>query len=153
MIILKRTKADEAALQEIAIDPDDLKDDGTDYLEKRIKKPWGHEIEKFNNGSVSVWWLHIHSWQQTSMHCHPSKDTVLFVVAGEAVLSTLSYNHEVGAGDLVVIAKGVFHRMTAKASACVLYELETPINKRDLVRLEDSYGRGQGYEKCESTTP
>ena len=47
-----------------------------------------------------------------------------------------------------MIDKGVFHQTTATSnSGAFLMEIETPVNKRDLVRLKDKYGReGEGYE-------
>lgn len=149
MIIVKRTEADERVLAGIPVNPDDLKDDGVDYLNIRINKPWGHEIERYRDDKCSVTWLHIHSGQQTSMHCHPGKTTLLMIVGGEATLSTLSGFHQLGAGDMVIIEKGAFHKTTSNGEPVVLYEMEAPPNKRDLVRLEDAYGRKQGYEKIE----
>ena len=47
-----------------------------------------------------------------------------------------------------MIDKGVFHQTTAiSPKGAFLMEIETPVNKRDLVRLKDKYGReGEGYE-------
>ena len=131
------------------IDPEEMEDDGTDYLGKTIKKPWGHEVEKYRDEHVSVWWLHLFPGKETSMHCHPNKSTLLVIMGGKAILSTLNGDHEIEDGDIVVIEKGAFHRTRSNGSAVVMYELEAPPNKRDLVRLEDAYGRGQGYERVE----
>ena len=48
--------------------------------------------------------------------------------------------------------KGVFHCSKALSpEGIIILETETPINKRDLVRLEDAYGRKEkGYEGIES---
>ena len=149
MIVIHCGKADRAALNAIPVSLSDIEDDGTDYTDVRIKKPWGHELEKFKDDDVAVWWLHLHSGQQTSMHCHPAKVTMIFVVAGVGTLHTLSGSHEISAGELVIIEKGAFHQSAANHESLILYELETPPVKRDLVRLHDSYGRGQGYERIE----
>ena len=81
------------------------------------------------------------------MHCHPHKTTMLVIVARVGVLSTLSGAHGMSEGDLAIIEPGAFHRTASTKDPLVLYEMECPPNKRDLVRLEDSYGRGQGYER------
>lgn len=146
MILVKCTDMDRQVLAGIKIDPATIEDDGTDYAGIRIKKPWGHEVEKYKDANCSVWWLHIHSHCETSMHCHPNKTTLLVIVGGEAILTTLSGQHPLSEGDMVVIEKGAFHKTSATDSSVVLYEVESPPNKRDLVRMEDSYGRGQGYE-------
>lgn len=152
MIVVKCTEADSHALAAIKIDPLEIQNDGTDYLNKRVVKPWGHEIERYHDENVAVWWLHIHSGQQTSMHCHPNKSTLLAITGGKAVLTTLAGSHDLSEGDMVIIEKGAFHRTSSVNGPVVLYEMETPPNKRDLVRLKDSYGRGQGYERPEMGT-
>ena len=147
MIVVRCTEADRKALASVNYDPEELEDDGIDYDNIRVKKPWGHEIQRYHDEKIAVWWLHVHSGQQTSMHCHPGKTTMIFVVGGVGMLHTLSGSHEIGAGELVIIEKGAFHQSAANDTALVLYELESPPVKRDLVRLHDSYGRGQGYER------
>ena len=147
MIVVRCEEADRTALRKIKYDPRDILDDGTDYSKARVTKPWGHEVEMYKDESCSIWWLHIHAGQQTSMHCHPHKTTMLAIVGGEATLISLNGSYELSAGDMVVIEKGAFHRTRSNGQPVVLYELETPANKRDLVRLEDHYGRGQGYER------
>ena len=147
MIVVRCTELDRIALGKIKVDPKDIEDDGTKYEGHRIKKPWGHEIERYADDKVAVWWLHILEEHETSMHCHPHKTTLLIVIGGEAILSTLAGTHSLSDGDVVIIEPGAFHRTTADGGNVVLYELESPPNKRDLVRLEDAYGRGQGYER------
>ena len=149
MIVIKCTEADRQALASVKIDPLQLEDDGIDYDNIRVKKPWGHEIQRYHNDRIACWWLHIHSGQQTSMHCHPGKTTMIFVVGGVGTLHTLSGSHELGAGEMVVIEKGAFHQSAANHNPLILYEIESPPVKRDLVRLHDSYNRGQGYERVQ----
>lgn len=149
MIVVHCTQADKDALASVEVNPSDIEDDGTNYDNIRVKKPWGHEIQRYHDEKVAVWWLHLHSNQQTSMHCHTEKTTMIFVVGGTGTLHTLNGSHELSPGGLVIIEKGAFHQSASNNGNLVLYEVETPTNKRDLVRLHDSYGRGQGYERIE----
>ena len=150
MIVIPCTKADRETLASIPIALSEIEDDGTDYTGVRIKKPWGHELEKYRDEDVAVWWLHIHSGQQTSLHCHVNKTSGFFVMGGEATLRTLGESHLISDGDVVVIEKGAFHQIISNGGPVVLYEFESPANKKDLVRLEDKYGRkGMGYERVE----
>lgn len=146
MIIVRCRQADRDSLKKVKINPEDLKDNGDDYLDVRILKPWGHEKERYRDEDVSVWWLDIRPDKETSMHCHPNKTTLLHVVSGRGWLLTLHGEFKLSEGEVVVIEKGAFHRTRSDSNGMRLYELETPPNKRDLVRLEDKYGRGQGYE-------
>ena len=150
MILVKCTEEDVKALSSVKYDWGDIKDDGIDYDNIRVKKPWGHEVQKYHDDKVAVWWLNLHSNQQTSMHCHPDKTTMIFVVGGRGMLYTLNGSHELSEGELVIIEKGAFHQSASNNGQLILYELETPPVKRNLVRLHDSYGRGQGYERIET---
>lgn len=146
MIVVERRNADVRALASVRYDPRDLADDGRDWRDVHVKKPWGHENEIYRSGALSMWRLIITAGAETSMHCHPSKRTMLMVEAGECVIETLSGRHDLRPGDFAHIEPGAFHRTKTKAGV-TLIEVESPPNKRDLVRLEDRYGRqGQAYE-------
>ena len=147
MIVVKSTERDRDALKEIYADPETLKNDGTKYRGIKVKKPWGYEICRYEDEQCAVWWLHIDAGKETSMHCHPNKSTALLMRGGEATLTTLHAQHDLSPGVVVIIEAGAFHRTSSKGGPVILYEMEMPNNKRDLVRLVDSYGRGQGYER------
>ncbi len=116
------------------------------YVDVLIEKPWGYEYSIFENDSIAIWVLHIQRGFQTSLHCHLTKKTALFVLAGEAALSTLHGAIHLYPGDGVQIHKGVFHSTAALAQEVILIETETPNNKNELIRLHDKYGReGKGY--------
>lgn len=149
MILVRCTEKDKEALKSVEIDPKLLEHDGINYDGIRVKKPWGSETQRYHDDKVAVWWLNLHSQQQTSMHCHPDKTTMIFVVAGRGRLFTLNGDYELSEGELVVIERGAFHQTASNNTMLVLYELESPPVKRNLVRLHDSYGRGQGYERVE----
>ena len=144
MISVAQSDADRARLA--AAGDQDLRDDGTDYAGLVVTKPWGSEWQVFCNAEFSAWRLNINAVAETSMHCHPNKTTVLFVAEGEVEVSTLGKRFNMVAGNSLVIEPGVFHR-TASVAGAVVMELESPTNKRDLVRIDDRYGRaGTGYE-------
>lgn len=124
------------------------KDQPEEYGGKVVLKPWGHEFLIYQNKDVAVWFLHIHPGHATSMHCHPGKLTSLAMLKGEALCSTFASRRTVAGGDAIVIDKGVFHSTKAISDNPIeLIEIETPVDKVDLVRLEDNYGREDaGYE-------
>lgn len=142
------TEEDKEKLKFIIINPETQKDEFFDYSKVLIKKPWGHEYLMFKNDNVAVWALHIKKGFQTSLHCHPQKDTSIVVLSGEALCKTLYEEHKLTHGEGLFLEKGVFHSTKALSSDGILVmETETPTNKKDLVRLNDAYGReGEGYE-------
>lgn len=111
-----------------------------------IPKPWGMEYLLFQMNDVAGWILHINKAEKTSLHCHPSKKTSLIVLDGEVKISFLSSEKNYSTGEKLIIRPGVFHSTEALSNAIIL-EIETPINKNDLIRLKDNYGReGKPYE-------
>jgi len=113
-----------------------------------VKKPWGKEYLCYRNEEVAIWFLHIEKDKQTSMHCHPNKNTGFILLNGKTELSFLRNTIKMKALDKIHIFRSRFHstKATSKGGAYIL-EVETPEDKDDLVRLEDAYGRkGKKYE-------
>ncbi len=107
-----------------------------------VTKPWGYEYLVYENEDVALWFLHINQGEQTSMHCHPKKTTGLILLNGEAELSFLADKRNLKSLDKVMIRRGLFHQTKALSEGGIdLFEIETPNDKNDLVRLKDNYGR------------
>ncbi len=139
---------DRAEFSKLAVEPASLENDFYDYSKVVVKKPWGYEYLIFCNETIAVWILYLRPGAQTSMHCHPHKKTSLVVLEGTVQCSTLRETFERTSGEGLLIDREVFHQ-TANLSGggAFVMEIETPVNKRDLVRLKDRYGReGMGYE-------
>jgi quercetin dioxygenase-like cupin family protein len=107
-----------------------------------VKKPWGYEYLAYENENVGLWFLHIAQNQSTSMHCHPKKTTGLVVLDGEVEVSFLADKRQLKSLDKVMIRRGLFHSTKAiSEQGALIFEIETPVDKQDLVRLNDRYGR------------
>ena len=114
----------------------------TEYKNVIVNKPWGYEYLAYENEHVGLWFLHIDKNQQTSLHCHPKKDTGLIVLDGTVDVSFLNDINRLVAGRKIMIRKGLFHSTKALSEGGAnIFEIETPKLKHDLVRLEDKYGR------------
>ena len=148
---LAPSEADRRALAEVDVDPSLIADDFFDYSKTVVRKPWGYEYLIFENEFVATWILHIKEGFETSLHCHPGKQTSITVLSGTACCSVLEGRVTRRAGDGMLIGKGVFHRTRSiSRGGTFVMEIESPVNKRDLVRLEDQYGReGLGYESAD----
>lgn len=142
------TTKDREIFETLIVNPRDIQDDHYDYSKVVVKKPWGYEYLIFSNNLSAVWILYLKAGAQTSMHCHPGKKTSLVVLEGRVNCSTITESLDLSAGEGLVIDKGVFHQTTTVSeTGAFIMEIETPVNKRDLVRLKDKYGReGKGYE-------
>jgi mannose-6-phosphate isomerase-like protein (cupin superfamily) len=128
--------------------------DRYDYKKFVVNKPWGYEYLMFENKEVAIWMLYLGEGQRTSMHAHPNKKTTLIVIRGEVRCSTLEGFFKRKEGEGLVIESSVFHTTQAVSkNGAIIMEMESPPNKRDLVRLKDLYGReGMGYEGVHEMT-
>lgn len=114
----------------------------SNYNTNIVRKPWGYEYLAYQNKDVALWVLYIAPNEQTSMHCHPTKTTGLIVMDGKVEVSFLADTRELTALDKVMIRRGLFHSTKAISNnGAFIFEIETPVNKHDLVRLNDQYGR------------
>lgn len=120
----------------------------SNYNTNIVKKPWGYEYLAYENDDVALWFLHIKENHATSLHCHPNKTTGLILLDGEAKVSFLNNATTLNSTNKVMIRKGLFHSTKAISDKGIsLLEIETPVDKQDLVRFKDSYGReGKPYE-------
>jgi quercetin dioxygenase-like cupin family protein len=114
----------------------------SNYNTNIVKKPWGYEYLVYENKDVALWFLHIAPGQSTSMHCHPKKTTGLVLLDGEVEISFLADKRQLKSLDKVMIRRGLFHSTKATSeNGAFVFEIETPVDKQDLVRLNDLYGR------------
>ena len=111
------------------------------YKNNVVKKPWGFEYLAYENDEVGIWCLNIEKDQKTSMHCHPKKTTGLILLDGIAEVSFLGDKRIIKGLDKVMIRRGLFHSTKSLSNRSLILEIETPKDKHDLVRLNDSYGR------------
>jgi mannose-6-phosphate isomerase-like protein (cupin superfamily) len=120
----------------------------SNYSNNIVKKPWGYEYLAYQNKDVALWLLYIKHGHRTSLHCHPNKTTGLVLLKGKAEVSFLNSSTILNSTDKVMIRKGLFHSTEALSEDGIfLFEIETPVDKQDLVRFKDSYGReGKPYE-------
>lgn len=118
-----------------------------------VRKPWGYEYLAYKNNDVALWVLHINENERTSLHCHANKSTGLVVLNGTAMINFIADHSVLEAPAKKMIRRGLFHQTHALTDV-VMFEIETPVDKNDLVRLRDNYGRkNAGYEKSDHELP
>lgn len=120
-----------------------------------VKKPWGYEYLIYENNYAALWLLYIKKGESTSLHSHPKKTTGLILLNGKAKLDFINDSKIIEAPKKEMFRRGLFHKTTALSKDGVfVLEIENPNDKKDLVRLNDNYGRSKkGYEKKKSFIP
>ncbi len=112
--------------------------------QRRVDKPWGHEIWFAVTEQYAGKIIHIDAGEELSLQYHREKDEAIYVLSGELVLTLDGEDgglasHRLLPGQCQRVAAGMRHRMRA-VSDTELCEVSTP-QLDDVVRLEDRYGR------------
>ncbi len=129
------------------------------YDNKVVRKPWGYEYVVFRNkNNLSVTLLNIDYNQTTSLHCHPQKKSGFILLKGKALfqLGLWKSRSEIHSSPSKrMIARGLFHSVKSiSKNGLLALEFETPVDKKDLVRFKDIYGRkNKAYEGKKFTKP
>jgi len=116
------------------------------YDKNKIIKPWGEEHVVFRDKKkLCITLLKIKSKNSTSLHCHPQKKTGFILLSGSATIQLGLYKssrRKYESPSRLMIRSGLFHSIKCISKKdLIALEFETPVNKNDLVRFEDKYGR------------
>ena len=109
----------------------------------KVIKPWGTEYTIYKNLTSSTKLLRLKKNKSTSLHCHPIKKTGFILIKGEVSVDLGFYNtKKLTPLSRLMIRPGLFHcTRNINNKEAVILEIETPIDKDDLVRFKDNYGR------------
>jgi mannose-6-phosphate isomerase-like protein (cupin superfamily) len=112
--------------------------------ERRVAKPWGHELIWAHTDRYVGKVLVIETGKRLSLQRHEIKDESILVLSGRLRLyledeDGVVQEHELGAGEARRIPTGRVHRFEA-IERCELVEVSTP-ELDDVIRLEDDFGR------------
>ena len=123
-----------------------MKNNNNFYDNRVVYKPWGYEYTIFRNSNrLAITFVHINYKHKTSLHCHPKKKTGFIILSGLALVQLGLYSSNKSyyrSQSRLVIRPGLFHSIQAISKKGVAaLEFETPVNKKDLVRFKDEYGR------------
>jgi len=147
---LMPSKHDLSLIPEERVNPTDEKNE-LNFKNLMVSKPWGEEYLLFENADAAIWILKISPDNCTSFHAHPNKTTSLIILDGQARCKTYTNSYNLNVLNAVIIAKKAFHQTSNVATKDLyLMEIESPVDKFDLIRACDNYGReGQTYESRE----
>ncbi len=128
------------------------------YDNKVVKKPWGYEYVVYRDrNKLCITLLNINYKKSTSLHCHPEKKSGFILLKGKALFQLGLWkkrSEKHNSPSKRMIARGLFHSIKSISKDGLLaLEFETPVDKNDLVRFKDPYGRQQkSYEGKKFTT-
>ena len=108
---------------------------------KIFKKPWGFEYCLKSRKEIAIWILYLKRKQQTSLHAHVYKKTFL-IPANKLLFNGLNKKKLINPFSIVKIDNKTFHQSSNNTKKdFVLFEIEKPNNKFDIVRYKDKYKR------------
>ena len=112
--------------------------------ERRVDKPWGHELRWAVTDRYLGKLIHIKGGHQLSLQYHVQKDEAIFVASGlvDVVLEDEHgelHTHRLTPGMSARVRPGRRHRFIGVEDSDI-FEVSSP-EMDDVVRLEDSYGR------------
>ena len=124
-----------------------------DYLTKVNDKPWGKEYLAYQSKYIGIWILHVNKDQETSLHCHFKKDTILIPIVGSFKIHLFDSFIILNLLESVYVPRETFHGIHSYADNSILMEIEIYTDKveytdkNDLLRIKDIYNRDKNtYE-------
>jgi rfaE bifunctional protein nucleotidyltransferase chain/domain len=118
-----------------------------DYIGKINDKPWGKEYLSFQNKHIGIWMLTVNKDQETSLHCHFKKDTILMPISGSFRINLYNSYLQLGLFESIYVPRNTFHGIHSYIDNSVLMEIEIYTediqytDKNDLLRIKDIYNR------------
>lgn len=117
-----------------------------DYLNKVNDKPWGKEYLVYQNEHIGIWILHINKEQETSLHCHFKKDTILIPLNGHFKINLYNDYKILSILESMYLPRNTFHGIHCYTDGIIMeIEIYTDLiqytDKNDLLRIKDIYNR------------
>jgi len=108
----------------------------------RIQKKWGYEHVIVNNDKYCCKVLQLMRGKQSSLHYHPKKDELFYIVFGHCTLEYGKRKRKLCEGNFQRLRPGVAHRFSLSRKAgvigCLIVEVSTKHDDSDVVRIEPS---------------
>ena len=105
-------------------------------------RPWGLEEILTINEPATVKILTINSGQRSSLQYHNHRKEFWKIIEGEAIFEIDGNKIEVKNGDEYNIENKMIHRLVGKDKPAKILEISFgEFDEKDIVRLEDDYGR------------
>lgn len=108
---------------------------------KQVKKPWGYFKQFVLNKKCTVKILTVNPKSELSLQKHKNRaETWYFLTDGYVQKGKKRF--KVKKGEIIKVGKGVIHRIYAGAEKVEVLEITIGNHdEKDIIRLEDKYGR------------
>jgi|UniRef100_A0A6C0H415 D-beta-D-heptose 7-phosphate kinase/D-beta-D-heptose 1-phosphate adenosyltransferase len=123
------------------------------YFNRVNDKPWGKEYLAYQSKYIGIWILHVNKDQETSLHCHFKKDTILMPIVGCFKINLFDKFIILNLLDTLYVPRETFHGIHSYVDDSILMEIEIYTDKieytdkSDLLRIKDIYNRDKNnYE-------
>jgi len=127
--------------------------DKINYFNKINDKPWGKEYLIYQTKYIGIWILHVNKEQETSLHCHFKKDTILIPLSGCFKINLFERYKILNLLEYIYVPRNTFHGIHSYVDDGILMEIEIYTDcieytdKNDLLRIKDIYNRDKNnYE-------
>lgn len=109
---------------------------------KQDIRPWGEEEIFTMNEKTTVKILTINPAERFSLQYHNRRKEFWKIIEGEAIIQIGEKSIDSMVGDEYEVGIGVKHRATGKGKPAKILEISFgDFDEKDIVRLEDDYGR------------
>jgi rfaE bifunctional protein nucleotidyltransferase chain/domain len=123
------------------------------YFNRVNDKPWGKEYLAYQSKYIGIWILHVNKDQETSLHCHFKKDTILIPISGCFKINLFDKFLILNLLEPLYVPRETFHGIHSYLDNGILMEIEIYTDKieytdkNDLLRIKDIYNRDKNnYE-------
>jgi len=108
----------------------------------RDERPWGN-FERFTlNEKTTVKIVTVKAGEAISLQTHARRDEFWRVLSGSGIITIGSEHHKAHAGENYFGTRGLEHRVEGGSEGLQLLEISFgDFDEKDIVRLEDKYGR------------
>ncbi|MBS3162539.1 cupin domain-containing protein [Candidatus Woesearchaeota archaeon] len=106
-----------------------------------VQRPWGRYEVYADNEKVTVKIHHFIAGGVWSLQYHNHRDEFFKILEGEGTFRIGEEYFDVKPGDELSVKRTQLHRFEAKTSVKILEILYGLWDEKDIIRLEDKYGR------------
>ena len=109
---------------------------------KKTNKPWGNFKIIHQEPGIIIKIISVNPNQRLSLQYHKERDEIWLLLKGSGFAELFDTIETMASGTTQVIPREVNHRLSAGKEGCKILEVSLgDYDEKDIVRVEDDYGR------------